>query len=266
MRAGEFPDGAKVLRAKIDMASPNIHLRDPVMYRILHAEHHRTGDKWCIYPMYDWAHGLEDSLEGITHSICTLEFEDHRPLYDWFLEQLGVYRPQQIEFARLQPDLHGDEQAQAARSWCRTASSTAGTTRACPPSAACAAAATPPGDPRLLRPHRRDQGRQHRRPRAAGALPARGAEHVGAARDGGAGPAQARHRRTTPRARSSRSTCLNNPEDAVARATREVPFSRELYIERDDFLEDPPKKFFRLAPGREVRLTHAYFVDLRRAS
>ena len=111
MRAGEFPDGAHVLRAKIDMASGNINMRDPVMYRILHADHHRTGDKWCIYPMYDWAHGQSDSIEGITHSICTLEFEDHRPLYDWFTHNLGIYAPQQIEFAGLNLNLHAVEQA-----------------------------------------------------------------------------------------------------------------------------------------------------------
>ena len=114
MKDGEFPDGSRTLRAKIDMASPNLNMRDPVMYRILHAEHHRTGNRWCIYPMYDWTHGQSDSIEGVTHSICTLEFEDHRPLYDWFLDQLGVFHPQQIEFDRLELDVHRNEQAQAA--------------------------------------------------------------------------------------------------------------------------------------------------------
>ena len=142
MRAGEFPDGSRTLRAKIDMASPNLNMRDPVMYRILHAEHHRTGDKWCIYPMYDYAHGQSDSIEGITHSICTLEFEDHRPLYDWYLEQLGIYHPQQIEFARLNLTYTVLSKRKLLHAGAGRAASAAGTIRACRPSPACAGAAT----------------------------------------------------------------------------------------------------------------------------
>ena len=171
MRAGEFEDGSHVLRAKIDMSSGNMNLRDPVMYRILHATHHRTGDKWCIYPMYDYAHGQSDSIEGITHSLCTLEYEDHRPLYDWFLEQLGIYHPRQIEFAPLIADLHGSEQAKPAADWYRAGMSMAGMTRACPPSLACEGEGTRPRpSATFLEPHRSGQNRERGRHRPARTL------------------------------------------------------------------------------------------------
>ena len=186
MRAGEFPDGARTLRAKIDMAHPNLNMRDPVMYRILHTDHHRQGDKWCIYPMYDWAHGLEDSIEGITHSLCSLEYENHRPLYDWFLDQLGIYHPRQIEFARYSLtytvmskrkfiELVNGRPRERLR---RPATADAG--------GAAAARRHAGSDPRLLRPHRHRQGGHQRRrgPGAAGALHPRGPEQALAARDG----------------------------------------------------------------------------------
>ena len=258
MMAGEFPDGARTLRAKIDMASPNLNMRDPVMYRILHAEHHRTGNKWCIYPMYDFAHGESDSIERITHSICTLEFEDHRPLYDWYVEQLGIYHPQQIEFDRLNltytllskrkllqlvqqglvrgwddprmPTISGLRRRgytpEAIRSFCRRVgvSKTNGTTEL-----------------GLLEYFLREDLNK-RVPRAMAVLrplrlvidnyPDGQVEHMEA---------------------------VNNPEDA-SQGTRQVPFSRVLYIEQDDFREDPPKQYFRLSPGREVRLRYGYLV------
>jgi glutaminyl-tRNA synthetase len=258
MKAGEFDDGSRVLRAKIDMASPNMNMRDPAMYRILHATHHRTSDRWCIYPMYDWAHGLEDSIEGITHSICTLEFEDHRPLYDWFLDQLGVYHPQQIEFARLnlsytvmsKRKLLQLVEGGYVNGW---------------------------NDPRL--------------PTIAG-LRQRGytpesihdfCERVGVAKtDSIIDIALLEHciredlNKRVPRVMAvlnpirlvidnypegpvEKMDAINNPEDP-GMGTRKVPFSRVLYIERDDFREDPPGKFYRLAPGREVRLRYAYLV------
>ena len=258
MRAGEFPDGAKTLRAKIDMASPNLNLRDPVMYRILHAAHHRTGDAWCLYPTYDWAHGLEDSIEHITHSICTLEFENHRPLYDWFLDALGVHHPQQIEFARLElsytvlskrkllqlveeghvrgwddprmPTLSGLRRRgytpESIRNFCRRIG---------------VAKFNSIVDIRVLEDSLRDDLNK-RAPRAMAVL---------------------RPLRLVidnyPEGKTEDLEAVNNPEDPGA-GTRRVPFGRVLYIERDDFLEDPPKKFYRLAPGREVRLRYAYFV------
>src|SRR5262245_40161965 len=258
MRAGEFPDGGKTLRAKIDMASPNLNLRDPVMYRIVHASHHRTGDTWRIYPMYDWAHGLEDSIERVTHSICTLEFENHRPLYDWFLDALEAYHPQQIEFARLnlsytlmsKRKLLELVRRGAVEGW---------------------------DDPRM--PTISGLRRRGYTPEAIREFCAR----IGVARaDSVVDVAQLEHsiredlNRRAPRVmavlrplrvvidnypeeRSEELDAVNNPEDATA-GTRRVPFSRVLYIERDDFREDPPKQFFRLAPGREVRLRYAYFV------
>ncbi|MFH1875132.1 MAG: glutamine--tRNA ligase/YqeY domain fusion protein [Pseudomonadota bacterium] len=258
MKKGEFPDGSKVLRAKIDMSSPNLNLRDPVIYRILHAEHHRTGNKWCIYPMYDWAHGLEDSIEGITHSICTLEFEDHRPLYDWFLEQLKVYHPQQIEFARLnltytlmsKRKLLQLVQEGQVNSW---------------------------DDPRM--PTISGFRRRGYTPESIRDF----AERIGVAkRDSMVDVALLEFCiRDELNKKASRFMgvldplkviienypdnleeeleAINNPEDESA-GQRKVPFSKELYIERDDFMEDPPKKFFRLAPGREVRLRYAYFI------
>ena len=258
MRAGEFPDGAKTLRAKIDMASPNLNLRDPVMYRIVHARHHRTADAWCIYPMYDWAHGLEDSIEGITHSICTLEFENHRSLYDWFLDELGVYHPQQIEFARLnltytvmsKRKLLDLVKREAVAGW---------------------------DDPRM--PTISGLRRRGYTPEAIREFCAR----IGVARsDSVVDVAQLEHsiredlNRRAPRVmavlrplrvvienypegRAEELDAVNNPEDPAA-GSRKVPFSRVLYIEREDFREDPPKQFFRLAPGREVRLRYAYFI------
>ncbi len=258
MRAGEFPDGAKVLRAKIDMASPNLNLRDPVMYRVLHASHHRTGNTWCIYPMYDWAHGLEDSIEGITHSICTLEFENHRPLYDWFLAQLEVHHPQQIEFARLNLNYTVMSKRRLLElvkeghvdGW---------------------------DDPRM--PTISGMRRRGYSPEAIREF----CRRIGVAKfDGVIDLAllefcvREHLNKTAPRVMAvldpikvvitnypagqvEELQAVNNPEDATA-GTRPVPFARELYLERDDFMEDPPKKFFRLAPGREVRLRYAYFI------
>lgn len=258
MRNGEFKDGECVLRAKIDMSSPNLNLRDPVMYRILHAEHPRTGSKWCIYPMYDWAHGQSDSIEGITHSICTLEFEDHRPLYDWFIDQLGIHHPQQIEFARLnltytilsKRKLIRLVREQFVRGW---------------------------NDPRM--------------PTLSGlrrrGIPAKAirdlCDMVGVSKSNSIVELQmleycARQElnKTAPRVmavlRPLKVVLTNYPEDQVEEfeaminpedpdaGMRKVPFSRVLYIEQDDFMEDPPNKFYRLAPGREVRLRAAYFI------
>jgi len=258
MRAGEFPDGSRTLRAKVDMAHANINMRDPVMYRILHAVHPHAGDKWCVYPTYDWAHGQSDSIEGITHSICTLEFEDHRPLYDWFCENLGIHHPQQIEFARLNLNyvvmskrkLLQLVQDGHVSGW---------------------------DDPRMptlcgLR----------RRGYPATAI-RRFCERVGVTKYNSVSDfALLEHtvreelNKTAPRVMAvlrplkividnypddlvEEMDAVNNPEDPGA-GTRKVPFSRVLYLERDDFLEDPPKKFFRLAPGREVRLRYAYFI------
>ena len=263
MRAGEFPDGALVLRAKIDMASPNINLRDPVLYRIRRAHHHRTGDAWCIYPMYDFAHPPSDALEHITHSLCTLEFEDHRPLYDWLIEHLPV--PSQAEADRVraaESHLYGDEQAPAAGA--RRGASRLGLGR---PADADDCRDAPPrlhagGDPRVLRSHRRRQAREHGRCRAPRARRARGSESPCPARDGRPRSAAGGDRELPGKYADDQHEdfeVANNPEDDAA-GTRRVPFSRVLYIERDDFREEPPKKFFRLAPGREVRLRGAYFI------
>jgi len=258
MRAGEFPDETRTLRAKIDMAAPNLLLRDPVMYRIRHAEHHRQGTKWCIYPMYDWAHGLQDSIEGITHSLCSLEYENHRPLYDWFLDRLGVYHPRQIEFARMNmthtvmskrrfidlvegghvqgyddprlPTLAGLRRRgytpESIREFCRRAG---------------VAKIDNIVDVAVLEDCIRDD-LNRRAPRVMAVL--RPVKVV---------------LTNYPEGQMEELDVINNPEDPSA-GTRKVPFSRELYIERDDFREDPPRKFFRLAPGREVRLRNAYFV------
>ena len=258
MRAGEFPNGSRTLRAKIDMASPNITLRDPVLYRILKASHHRTGDNWCIYPMYDFTHCLSDSIEGITHSICTLEFENNRPLYDWVLDQLEVYHPQQIEFARLNlsytvlskrkllqlvqdgivsgwddprmPTLSGIRRRgyppEAIRDFCNQIG---------------VAKANSIIDIALLE-HFVRQDLNRRAPRVMGVLRPLRVVLV-----------------NFPEDLVEEVEAVNNPENA-SMGTRKVPFSRVLYIERDDFREDPPKQFFRLAPGREVRLRYAYFI------
>jgi glutaminyl-tRNA synthetase len=264
MRAGAFPDGARVLRARIDMASPNINLRDPVLYRILHASHPRTADKWCLYPTYDYAHGQSDAIEGITHSLCTLEFEDHRPLYDWFLDHLPVpARPRQIEFARLNLTytvlskrfLLQLVKESRVRGW---------------------------DDPRMP-----TLSGIRRRGYPAGAL-RDFARMIGVAkRESVVDYAALEHcvrdelNRTAPRrmgvlrplrlvltnypeGQVEEFPALNNPEDAAA-GTRPVPFSRVLYIEREDFMEDPPKKFYRLSPGREVRLRYAYLITCQEA-
>jgi glutaminyl-tRNA synthetase len=260
MRAGEFPDGARVLRARIDMASPNINMRDPVLYRILHATHPRTGDEWCIYPLYDFAHGQSDAIEGVTHSLCTLEFEDHRPLYDWLIENLPVpSRPHQYEFARLNLTYT----VLSKRFLGRLVSE--GYVRGW-------------DDPRMP-----TVSALRRR-----GFPAEGVRNfLGAVGVGGKGHSAVEiemleHEvrdvlnRTAPRrfavlrplklvienypeGQVEELEAVNNPEDPSA-GTRKVPFARELWIERDDFMEDPPSKFFRLAPGREVRLRYAYFV------
>jgi glutaminyl-tRNA synthetase len=258
MRAGEFPDGSRVLRARIDMASPNLNLRDPVLYRILHAEHHRTGDKWCIYPMYDFAHGQCDSIEGITHSICTLEFEDHRPLYDWLLDELEIYHPQQIEFARL--NLNYTVMSKRKLLQLVREKYVAGW-----------------DDPRM--PTLSAMRRRGYTPEAIRAF----AERVGVAKNNSVvdiallehcvredlnkrAPrvmAVLRPLRVVidnyPEGQAEEIEAVNNPEDP-AMGTRRVPFSRVLYIEQEDFREEPPPKYYRLAPGREVRLRYAYFI------
>jgi glutaminyl-tRNA synthetase len=258
MRAGEFPDGSRVLRAKIDMASRNLNMRDPVMYRILHAEHPRTGDKWCIYPLYDWAHGLEDSIEGVTHSICTLEFEDHRPLYDWFLDELGIYHPRQIEFARLNLSytiiskrrllelVQGgyvsgwDDPRMPTVSGLRRRGYTPESIRSF--ARRIGVAKTDSTIDIALLEHSLREDLNKRAQRAMAVL---------------------RPLRVVidnyPEAQVEEMDAVNNPENPGA-GTRKVPFSRVLYIERDDFREEPPNKFFRLAPGREVRLRYAYFI------
>ncbi len=258
MRKGEFPDGSRTLRAKVDMASPNLNMRDPVIYRILHAEHHRSGDAWCVYPMYDWAHGLEDSIEGITHSICTLEFENHRPLYDWFLDQLGVYHPQQIEFARLELNytvmskrkllelvqeghVSGwDDPRMPTLSGLRRRGYTPESIRNFCADIGVAKFNSVIDVVRLENAVRDDLNK--RAPRVMGVL--RPLKVV---------------IENYPEDQTEELEAINNPEDPAA-GTRKVPFGRVLYIERDDFLEEPPRKFFRLAPGREVRLRYAYFI------
>lgn len=258
MRAGEFPDGSRTLRAKIDMASPNMVMRDPVMYRILHAAHHRQGDEWCIYPMYDWAHGLEDSIEGVTHSLCSQEYEIHRPLYDWFLDELGIYHPRQIEFARLNlthtvmskrrfielvngghvngyddprlPTLAGLRRRgytpEAIREFCRKI----GVSKT---------------DSRVEVAYLEDTVREDLNRRSPRVMAVQDPLKVVLI--------------NYPEGQTEELSVINNPEDPDA-GTRQVPFARELFIERDDFREDPPPKFFRLAPGREVRLRNAYLI------
>ena len=258
MRAGEFADGSRVLRAKIDMSSGNLNMRDPVMYRILHQPHHRTGNKWCIYPMYDFAHGQSDSIEGITQSICTLEFQDHRPLYDWFLDELEIFHPQQIEFARLNisytllskrkllrlvqegyisgwndprmPTLSGMRRRgytpEAIRDFCNRIGVAKNNSIV---------------DIALLE-HSVRQDLNKRAPRVMGILDPLKVVLI-----------------NYPEDRIEEMDAVNNPEDP-SMGTRKVPFSRVLYIERDDFREQPPKKYYRLTPGREVRLRYAYFI------
>jgi glutaminyl-tRNA synthetase len=262
MRAGEFPDGARTLRAKIDMASPNVNMRDSVMYRILHAEHHRTGGAWCIYPMYDYTHCLSDSFEGITHSVCTLEFEDHRPLYDWYLDALGAYHPQQIEFARLsltrtitsKRKLLELVQGGHVGGWDDPRMPTiAGMRRRGYP-------------PEAIRDFMSRVGIAKFDSTVDVAL----LEHcVRDALNATAARAMAVLRPLKlvidnyPEGEVEEIEAVNNPESPAA-GTRRVPFSRVLFVERDDFREDPPKEFFRLGPGREVRLKHAYLVTCTR--
>ncbi|MGA2736531.1 MAG: glutamine--tRNA ligase/YqeY domain fusion protein [Bryobacteraceae bacterium] len=258
MRAGEFPDGSRTLRAKIDMASNNLNMRDPVMYRILHAEHHRTGDKWCIYPMYDFTHGQSDSIERVTHSVCTLEFEDHRPLYDWYIERLGIYHPQQIEFDRLNltytllskrklltlvQDGHvkgWDDPRMPTISGIRRRGYTPEALRNF--SNAIGVSKTNGTIELALLEHFLREDLNKRVPRVMAVL---------------------RPLRVVidnyPEDQTEEMEAVNNPEDA-AMGTRKVPFSRVLYIEQDDFREVPPKQFYRLSPGREVRLRYAYFI------
>jgi glutaminyl-tRNA synthetase len=266
MKKGEFPDGSRVLRAKIDMGSPNLNLRDPVMYRILHETHHNTGDKWCIYPMYDWAHGFEDSMERITHSLCSLEFENHRPLYHWFIDAVNkdrpkekqIWHPEQIEFARLNltytmlskrklmqlveegivagwddprmPTLAGFRRRgytpESIRAFCKHIGMNKFNSTT---------------DIQLLESFLRDDLNK-RAPRVMGVL-----RPIKLIID------------NYPEGQTEQLDAVNNPEDPSA-GTRKVPFSRELYIEQDDFREVPPPKYFRLAPGQEVRLRYAYFV------
>ncbi len=261
MKGGEFPDGSRVLRAKIDMGSPNLNLRDPVMYRILHATHHRTGDEWCIYPMYDFAHGQSDSIEHVTHSMCTLEFADHQPLYRWYIEQLGIFPSHQFEFDRLNltytmlskrkllqlvqenrvsgwddprmPTLSGIRRRgftpEAIRAFCASigATRTNGTT-----------------DIEMLEHFQRDD-LNRRASRAMAVL-----HPLKVVID------------NYPEGKEEMVEVQNNPEDASA-GTRQVPFSREIYIEQDDFREVPPPKYYRLSPGKEVRLRNAYFVTAK---
>jgi glutaminyl-tRNA synthetase len=258
MRQGEFPDGIRTLRAKIDMASGNLNLRDPVLYRILHAVHPRTGDAWCIYPMYDWAHGQSDSIEGITHSICTLEFEDHRPLYDWFIRELEIFPSRQIEFARL--NLNYTVMSKRRLLQLVNEGFVSGW-----------------DDPRM--PSISGIRRRGYTPESIRDF----CDRIGLAkRDSTVDIALLEHclredlnRRAQrvmtvlhplkvvitdyPEDKVEMLDAVNNPEDE-SMGTRQIPFSREIYIERSDFMEDPPKKFFRLAPGREVRLKHAYYI------
>lgn len=258
MKQGEFPDGSKTLRAKIDLSSPNMHMRDPAIYRIRHAHHHRTGDKWCIYPMYDWAHGLEDSTEEITHSLCTLEFENHRPLYDWFLDQLNIFHPQQIEFARLNisytvmskrkllqlvennlvsgwddprmPTISGMRRRGFTPASIRNFSDTIGIAKR-----------DNIIDVALLEHHVREDLNKSAN-RVMGVL----------------NPLKVIIT-NYPEGQSEEVEAINNPEDETA-GSRMLPFGREIYIEREDYMEDAPKKFFRMTLGKEVRLKYAYFV------
>ena len=261
MKLGDFPDGAKTLRAKIDMNHPNLNMRDPVIYRILHARHHNTGNDWCIYPMYDWAHGLEDSIEKITHSICTLEFEDHRPLYDWYLNELGVYHPQQIEFARLNLNytivskrklkklvenkiVDGwDDPRMPTISGLRRRGYTPESIRRFSEDVGVTKRDTVVDIARLENSLRENLNKNSQRKMAVldplkiviTNYPSNETEYVDA---------------------------INNPEDSNA-GKRQLPFSKEIFIERSDFMENPPKKFFRLGPGREVRLRYAYFITCK---
>ena len=258
MKEGRFADGEKVFRAKIDMAHSNVNMRDPIMYRVLHASHHRSGDAWCVYPMYDWAHGLEDSIEGITHSICTLEFENHRPLYDWFLDELGVYHPQQIEFARLNLTYTvmskrmllelvdkglvsgwDDPRLPTISGMRRRGYSPAGIRSFC--KRIGVAKVNSMIDFEFLEHCIRDD------------LNKTASRFMGVLR-----PLKVVIE-NFPDDKTEEFDAINNPEDESA-GKRKIPFAKELFIEHNDFMEDPPKKFFRLAPGREVRFRYSYLV------
>ena len=258
MKLGEFQNGSKTLRAKIDMSHSNLNMRDPVIYRILHAKHHRTGDKWCIYPMYDWAHGLEDSIERITHSICTLEFEDHRPLYDWYLEELDVFHPQQIEFARLNlnftilskrklkqlVDMNvvdgWDDPRMPTISGLRKRGYTPESIKKFAEEVGITKRDSVIDVVRLENALREDLNKKA--PRVMGVLKPLKVVIT-----------------NYPNDEIELLDAINNPENLDA-GTRQIPFSREIFIEQDDFMEDPPKKFFRLGLGKEVRLRYAYFI------
>jgi glutaminyl-tRNA synthetase len=261
MHKGEFPDGSRVLRAKIDMASPNLNLRDPVMYRILHAEHNRTGGKWCIYPMYDYAHGQSDSIEHVTHSICTLEFEDHRPLYNWFIQQLGIFPSQQMEFDRLsltytllsKRKLLTLVQEKHVTGWDdpRMPTLSGIRRRGYTPEAIrhfCAAIGVSKTNGTLefaMLEHFVREDLNKRAPRVMAVL-----RPLKVVID------------NYPEGQAEEVDAVNNPEDESA-GTRKVPFSKVLYIEQDDFREVPPKKYYRLSPGREVRLRYGYFITAK---
>ena len=264
MKAGEFPDGARVLRAKIDMASGNINLRDPVLYRILHASHPRTGDAWCIYPTYDFAHGQSDAIEGVTHSLCTLEFEDHRPLYDWLIDNLPVpSRPRQYEFARL--NLSHTVLSKRRLIQLVTEGHVAGWDDPRMPTLAGLRRRGVP--PEALRDFARRIGISKADNLVQLAMLEacmREALNKSALRRMAVLNPLKVVIENFPEGESELLEAVNNPEDPAA-GTRQVPFSRELYIEREDFLEDPPRKFFRLAPGREVRLRYAYFITCQEA-
>ena len=258
MRAGEFDDGQHILRARIDMASPNMNMRDPTMYRIRKFQHHRTGDEWCIFPMYDFAHPLSDAIEGVTHSLCTMEYEDHRPLYDWFLEELGVFRSRQIEFARLNIGytmMHKRRLAELVDSGFVTGwddprmPTLAGLRRRGYTPAAIREFCHRVGiaktnsltDAALLEHCVRDDLNRHSTRRMAVLRPLKVVIE------------------NYPEGQVDYLDAVNNPEDPDA-GFRQVPFARTIYVERDDFMEDPPRKFYRLAPGREVRLRYGYFI------
>ncbi len=258
MRAGEFPDGARTLRAKIDMAHPNLNMRDPVMYRILHATHPHVGDAWCVYPMYDWAHGQSDAIEGITHSICTLEFENHRPLYDWYIDQLGIHHPQQIEFSRLnitytvmsKRKLLELVKGGLVSGWDdpRMPTICGLRRRGYTPEAVrkfCERVGVSKFEGTIDRAWLEDALREDLNKRALRVMGVLRPLKVVIT--------------NYPEGQTEELEAVNNPEDAAA-GTRKVPFARVIYVERDDFRQDPPKDFFRLAPGREVRLRWAYFL------
>jgi glutaminyl-tRNA synthetase len=262
MRAGEFPDGARVLRAKIDLAAGNMNLRDPVLYRILHAEHPRTGKAWCIYPTYDFAHGQSDAIEHVTHSLCTLEFEDHRPLYDWFLENLPVpSRPRQIEFARLNIT-HTILSKRVLTELVRGGHVTGWDDPRMPTLAGLRRRGVPPA---AIRDFIRRVGVA----RANSVVDAAMFDHAVRELLNKEAPrrmAVLRPLKVTienyPEGQVEQLDAINHPDDPSA-GTRHIPFRREIYVERDDFMENPPKKFFRLAPGREVRLRYAYFITCK---